>query len=80
MRIQTAGSLLIGGILFATGIAVLASSIDPAVLCFKRCDLQRLVVITLGKDVARVVSGVALAGVGAAFLVLALQIFRKDQD
>jgi hypothetical protein len=70
MRIETVGALFIGGVLFATGMAVLASNIDPAVLCFKRCDIQRLVIITFGKDVARAFSGVNLASVGAAILIM----------
>ena len=78
MKIEIVGAFFIGGVLFTTGIAVLASNIDPAVLCFKRCDITRLVMTTFGKDVARVLAGFALSGTGALFLAMAARACRRE--
>jgi len=80
MKIQVFGALLIGGILFTTGVAVLASNLDPSVLCFRRCDIQRLVIETLGRDVARALTGTSLAGIGALFVLPALRSVGKRRN
>jgi hypothetical protein len=81
MKIHTIGAIFIGGVLFASGIAVLASNIDPSVLCFKQCDIKRFVIATFGRDVARTIAGASLAGVGALFLIPVLcAALRKLQD
>ena len=69
MRIDKFGGWLIGSILFVTGVAVLTSDIDPAVLCFKRCDVPKAIASLFGSSFLRGMTGLGFVALGLLFLV-----------
>lgn len=69
MRIETFGGWLIGGVLLAFGLAVLASDIDPALLCFKRCDIPKAIEFLFGSAFLRNLTGLIFVLLGLVFLV-----------
>jgi hypothetical protein len=80
MRIETFGGWLIGGVLFAVGLAVLVSDIDPAVLCFKQCDIPKAIGAMFGSAVLRNITGLVFVLLGLLFLVpLIRRVGSKDQ-
>ena len=79
MRIETAGAILIGTILFTAGTAILTSDIDPNMLCFKQCNIQRIIAAAFGEGLARAISGLAFSVIGAAFLVGAYRASSRNR-
>jgi hypothetical protein len=69
MRIETFGGWFIGAVLLASGVAVLVSDIDPALLCFKQCDIPRVVAALFGSTALRSITGFILVALGLVFLV-----------
>jgi hypothetical protein len=68
MHIVRFGGWLLGGICLSCGLAVLLSGIDPADLCFKRCEIPNLIIHMLGPSVMRTLIGLFFIGLGLAFL------------
>ena len=79
MRIVTFGVFFIGGVLLASGLGILLSDIDPSALCFKRCDIRRLIGAVFGENVSRVVTGLMFAAIGAAFLTMGVRSIGKSR-
>jgi len=69
MNVVRLGGWFLGAIMLATGLAVLASDIDPLVLCFKQCDLPRAVRSLIGPGLLRVVVGIFFLVLAALFLL-----------
>ncbi|MEI2676906.1 MAG: hypothetical protein V9G29_03065 [Burkholderiaceae bacterium] len=69
MRIETLGGWLIGAVLLATGLAVLTSDIDPAVLCFKQCEFPKAVQALFGFAFLRGATGLFFVSLGLLFIV-----------
>lgn len=79
MRIESFGGWLIGTVLLAVGIMVLASDIDPLVLCFKQCGTPKALEALFGSAALRVVTGVFFAALGLLFIVPLLGKRRQKQ-
>ena len=69
MRIETFGAWFIGTVLLVVGLAVLASDIDPAVLCFKQCDIPKAIAALFGSAFLRSITGLVFVALGLVFLV-----------
>ena len=69
MRIETFGGWLIGAVLLFVGLAVLVSEIDLAVLCFKQCDMPKVIGALFGSAVLRSITGGIFVLLGLLFLV-----------
>jgi hypothetical protein len=69
MRVETFGGWLIGAVLLAVGLAVLVSDIDPAVMCFKQCDIPKTIGALFGSAVLRGLTGGIFVLLGLLFLV-----------
>ncbi len=69
MRIETFGVWFIGAVLFASGVAVLASDIDPALLCFKQCEVPKAIAALFGSAFLRSITGLTFVLLGLLFLV-----------
>jgi len=68
MNVARVGGWIIGAIMLATGLAILASDIDPLVLCFKQCDLPKALSSLFGPHLLRVVVGAFFVSLGALFI------------
>jgi hypothetical protein len=77
MRIETFGGWLIGSVLLAVGLAVLASDIDPALLCFKRCDIPKAIGFLFGSGFLRNLTGLIFVLLGLVFLVPLIRNVRS---
>jgi hypothetical protein len=68
MNVARAGGWIIGAILLATGLAILASDIDLLVLCFKQCDLPKALSSLLGPNLLRILVGAFFVSLAALFI------------
>ena len=69
MSVARFGGFLIGGILLATGLAIVASDMDPLVLCFKQCDIPKALGALLGPNILRALIGGFFFVLAALFLL-----------
>jgi hypothetical protein len=68
MRIETFGAWVIGGVLLAVGLAVPFSNIDPALLCFKQCNVPKALSALFGSELLRVAIGLFFSVLGLLFI------------
>ncbi len=79
MKIDRAGGWVVGSVLLVAGMSVLASDIDPALLCFKQCDFPKALALLIGSGPARVLVGATLLVLGLAFLVPLVRSVRSSR-
>jgi hypothetical protein len=58
-------------------VGILASNIDPALLCFKKCDIPRLIAVLFGPSFFRNATGLMFVVLGLLFLVSATRKMRR---
>ena len=77
MKIDRVGGWLIGTVMLIVGLAVLASGIDPLVLCFKQCELPKAFIALLGPSTVRVTLGFFFLALAALFMLPLVSAARR---
>ena len=67
MKIVNFGAGLIGLVLLFTGLMLIFTDVDPFLICFKQCNIPRVLANFFGVEVYKILSGSFYAVLGALF-------------
>lgn len=77
MKIINFGLGLLGVILFLTGLTLIFTDIDPLLICFKQCEIPKVLAYFLGVELFKILNSALHILLGMFFLVTMLKKMKK---